>query len=122
MPDLSTAYPQVVLLIPSALALLVSLAALWFSVKVYREFSNDFPGKSEINRVRGEVADFSGQIADLADRFSRFQKREGMRVAREEKETQRSLREQAQEVLAAQGAPDTATGKAALYKRLGGLQ
>jgi len=46
------------------------------------------------------VDEFSGDLADLTERFSKFQKREGMRAARNEKEKQQTLREEANEIIA----------------------
>jgi hypothetical protein len=63
-------------------------------------FYKEFPSNTLINRLRAEVDEFSGELADLTDRFSKFQKREGMRTARAEKERQLSLKEQAEEIIA----------------------
>jgi len=76
-----------------------------------------------ISKLRGEIADTQADLADLRDRFTRFQKREGMRAARSEKETAQSLREQAYTILAgggngAAGAVPGEDPKAALYRRL----
>lgn len=69
--------------------------------------------------MRREVAELSGDLADLTERFARFQKREGMRAARSEKETNQSLREQAMAILAQQQAPtDPQDIKAQLRQRL----
>lgn len=75
-----------------------------------------------ISKLRGEIADTQADLADLRDRFTRFQKREGMRAAREEKASAQSLREQAYSILA--GGGDGAAGavpgddsKAALYRK-----
>ena len=64
-------------------------------------FFKEFPSQSLINRLRGEVQEFSGELADLTDRFSRFQKREGMRSARAEKTAQVDLKEEAAAIIAA---------------------
>jgi len=71
---------------------------------VAHKFREDFPEKKLINALRAEVAEFSGQTADLNERFSLFQKRQGMRAAREEKEVQRSLRDQANDIMGQGGA------------------
>ena len=63
-------------------------------------FYKEFPSNTLINRLRAEVDEFSGELADLTERFSKFQKRQGMREARAGKERQQSLREEAQEIIA----------------------
>lgn len=50
--------------------------------------------------MRAEVDEFSGDLADLTERFSKFQKREGMRAARSEKAKQQTLREEAADIIA----------------------
>jgi len=87
-------------------------------------FSKEFPSNTLINRLRAEVDEFSGDLADLTERFSKFQKREGMRTARANKEHQQTLKEEAAEILrqaAAQPAQETTTsgplaGKMHLYR------
>jgi len=81
----------------------------------------DFPGKSTINRVRTEVAELSGMIADLTERFARFQNKEGMRLARQAKEDEKSILQQAQEI-AAQADAQEGSDKASLYRRRPKLQ
>jgi len=54
--------------------------------------------------LRAEVDEFSGELADLTERFSKFQKREGMRAARSAKEKQQELIEEARQIIASQGA------------------
>lgn len=81
----------------------------------------DFPGKRTINTMRTEVAELSGSIADLTERFARFQNKEGMRLAREEKAKAKSVLEQANEIMASAGSEEV-SGKAALYRRRSKLQ
>jgi hypothetical protein len=63
-------------------------------------FYKEFPSSKLINRLRAEVDEFSGELADLTERFSKFQKREGMRAARATKEQQQTLKEEAEAILA----------------------
>lgn len=118
-------YPQLIHSVLTVAALLFSLIAIGSVLYVKRLFLKDFPGRTTINELRAEVSEFSGDLADLTDRFARFQKREGMRVARAEKETQASLKEQAMAILAqggnvaAGGVPsDPADIKAQLRRQL----
>ena len=116
-------YPQLIHSLLTVAALLFSLVAIWHSVLTRRLILQEFPGRTTINTMRGEVAEFSGQLADLSDRFARFQKREGMRTAREEKEVQKSLKEQAAAILAgATGPQQPEDVKDALRRRIRGLQ
>ena len=64
-------------------------------------FHKEFPSSALINRLRAEVDQFSGELADLTDRFSRFQKREGMRAARIEKTAQKDVQQEAADIIAA---------------------
>lgn len=93
--------------------------ALFFYFK--RLYLQDFPGKRTINSLRTECAEFSGMVGDLTERFARFQNKEGMRVAREEKAKAKSVLEQANEIMAQSGSQEP-EGKAALYARRTKLQ
>jgi TolA-binding protein len=84
----------------SCTALAVAIASILF-------FRFRSASTALIAKLRGEISDAQADIADLRDRFTRFQKREGMRAARQEKETAASLKEQAMAILA-QGAPGAA--------------
>lgn len=107
-------------------ALLTALGALGLALYVKRLILRDFPGRTTINELRREVAEFSGEVADLTERFARFQKREGMRSARDQKEVNQGIQAQAMEILAQAGAQtpgsvpggDTAAIKAELRRRL----
>lgn len=113
---MSTAYPQVVNWLTIALVgwtIIAPLAVLFYSRWL---FKRDFPGVTTINTLRGEVADLSGAQADLAERFSRFQNKEGMRLARETKEREKSVLEQAQEI-AAGAQVEQGNDKTSLYRR-----
>lgn len=120
-----TTYPQLIHSLFTWLPLVFSIAALAFALHLKRRFFRDEASRTAINAIRLEVSDLSGQVADLADRFTRFQKREGMRAAREEKENVKSLKEQAMEIMAAQAggsAPgsDPSDIKATLRRQLYG--
>jgi len=107
---------QIVLL--SAVCLIV-IAQIAFVNYVGRKFRQDFPEKEHLNRLAGEVSDLSGETADLRDRFSRFQKREDLRGAREVKKSQAEL--QAEALAMVNGAPGAESlsnsPKADLYRR-----
>lgn len=118
---LSTGFPQPIDLVAMALLAvnLVFLIAL-LSYVVHKS-RKDFPTKTEINVLRTEISDLSGLQADLSDRFTRFQRREGMRVAREEKKTQADLQAEALALTQQQEAPQEGTSaKADLYRRARG--
>jgi len=116
---LSTAYPQVFHIL-SIIALCVSIAGIFYCKnKILR----DFPGRTTITAMQLEVGELSQATADLNDRFTRFQRREGMRDARSAKEREQDILAQAQQI-AAQGASDEPQGddKRALYRRRTKLQ
>ena len=114
---LSTAFPQPIDLVAMVLLAVNTIALILLFGYVAKKSRRDFPTKHEINVMRSEVSDLSGMQADLSDRFTRFQKREGMRVAREEKVSQADLKQQALEMMQAQGTGAT-SNKADLYKKL----
>jgi len=98
---------------------LIVIAQIAFVNYVGRKFRQDFPEKEHLNRLAGEVSDLSGETADLRDRFSRFQKREDLRGAREVKKSQAQLQQEALELVnGAHGAESLSSSpKAELYKR-----
>lgn len=113
---MSTAFPHI---FP-----IVALAALCFSIAGFfylrNKYLTDFPGRSKITELQLEVAELAQAVVDLNDRFTRFQKREGMRDARSVKERNADILAEAQRI-ALEGAPDEAaagTDKLALYRRL----
>lgn len=75
-----------------------------------------FPGlqaKLAIAKLRLEFSQLEGRLealeqrqGDLADRFSRFQNREGMRRAREATEVDQTMLDEAQAILARSGEPE----------------
>ena len=124
--DLSTAYPQLVNTLLTALPIALSVCAFAYALYLHHLFTREFPSNSTINRLRGEVEELSGLQADLSDRFSRFQKRQDMRAARAEKTAQDDILEQARRMVAdgatgASVAPSAGTSpKAALYSKIRG--
>lgn len=98
-----------------------SLCALTFSLYSVRQLRTEFPSKTLLNRARGEIDSLSGDLADLRERFSRFQKREGMREAREAKKSSADLQAEALTIMGQEG-PQTPGShpKAALYQKLRG--
>ena len=123
--QLFTANPQIVHILLTLGALLASLGCTLFCLRLWRRVSAEFPGRSEIARLTGAVAELDGELGALRERFSRFQKREGMRAAREAKTSQKDLLEEAK-ALVAQGATPAGgagqpagsrMGKAELYRR-----
>lgn len=114
---MSTAYPQALDIYLLIAVCVLSLFVIALTIYVGWKTKRDFPSKMDINYLRGEVSQQSGDLADLRDRFSRFQKREGLRVAREEKASQTELQEQALRMMQEQGTGATST-KADLYKKM----
>ena len=101
---------------------LVSIAAIAVALATLLYFRLRGANVALISKLRGEIADTQADLADLRDRFTRFQKREGMRAAREEKAAGESLKEQAFRILAeggagAAGAVPGDDSKAALYRK-----
>lgn len=121
---MSTIDPQVIHSFINSVALLAIPVLLAMHVRLAKKMRTETPTNSLVMELRAEVERFSGMVADLEDRFSRFQKREGMRVARAEKDAQKTLKEQAADLMAgtqADNAPAPGSHpKAALYKQLRG--
>lgn len=113
---LSTAYPQVFPIL-ATIALVFSIAGFFY---LRNKYLRDFPGRAKINALALEVGELASATEALNDRFTRFQRREGMRDARSAKERERDILAQAHEI-AAQGAPqepDAPTDKLNLYRRV----
>jgi len=112
---LSTAFPQL-FHIASIIGLLTAIGGfIYLRIKYLR----DFPGRAKINALSLEVAELAQATEALNDRFTRFQKREGMRDARSAKERERDILAQAQQIAAEAGSADDSGGdKLALYRRL----
>lgn len=104
------------------------LSILWLPVAIVGYFAlrnkilRDFPGRSTIETMRIEVAEFQGLVGDLNDRFSRFQKREGMREARSAKQTEAEVLAQAREIAAQASVEEPGNDKTALYRRARRIQ
>lgn len=90
------------------------LAVLFYLRWTYKR---DFPGKRIINELRIEISDFSGMVADLTERFTRYQSKQSMRTARDAKEKDASILQQAKEIVAEGPAQDASPSKLDLYKR-----
>ena len=96
-----------------------SACALVFSLYSVRQLRTEFPSKTLINRARGEIDSLSGDLADLRERFSRFQKREGMREAREAKKSAADLQAEALTIMGQESSQGPGSHpKAALYAKL----
>lgn len=91
-------------------ALFISIFVMGYSLYVDYRLRRSNPSKSLTNKLRAEVSSLSGDFADLQDRFTRFQKREGMRSARETKKTGNDLLTEAQEIVNAQASLPLPTG------------
>jgi len=122
MPNLYTAYPQLIPILAITLTLLNSIG-LWAVYKALQnKYLRDFPGRSKITELEIEVSDFNGTVADLIDRFNRFQKKENMRAVRLEQAQQQDVLAQAREIAAqadAQEASGPTTSKLDLYRKRG---
>lgn len=114
---LSTTYPQVILLLGTILAVLNTIALLAGFLYFKHLILHDFPGRRTIDALRMEVSDFSGMHADLVERFNRFQKKEDMRAARDEKAAQRSILEEAQAIAMETPSDEPTSSKLDLWKR-----
>ena len=89
-----------------------------YSLYSVRRVRMEFPTKTLLNKLRAENDSLSGDFADLTERFSRFQKRETMQVAREAKRSAASLQAEAAEILQSGSGNSPGTSpKAELYKR-----
>lgn len=115
---LSTAGETQWLVIISAGLSFFSICVALFSLYFVRRLRTEFPTKTLLNKLRAENDSLSGDFADLSERFSRFQKREGMQAAREAKRSAASLREEAEQILQSGSGNSPATSsKVDLYKR-----
>ncbi len=115
---LDTAYPQLIDIVILTVTGLVSLAVIALTFYVGHKSRRDFPSRQEINRLSGEVSQQSGELADLRERFSRFQKREGLRQAREQKASEADLKAEAAAIL--QGQDTGGNSKLDLYRKIRG--
>lgn len=116
-----TTVPQLIHILLTGVALLVSTGAIWYAYRTKQVFYSHKATTSAVSKLRREVAECIGSVADLEERFTRFQKKEGMRVARSAKEREQELAEEARQLMADAG-PDQnqAQGKLGLYNRIRG--
>lgn len=117
MNTLFTAYPQLDNIITALLVVYAIIAPIAMVLYCKKLILQDFPGKRTINDLRIEISDFSGMVADLTERFNRFQKRQGMRQAREDKAAEESVLQQAQRIAAESEAEKPTTDKLDLYRK-----
>jgi TolA-binding protein len=100
-------------------ALFFSICACALSLYSARRLRTEYPSKTLLNAVRAEIDSLSGDIADLTNRFSRFQKREGMREAREAKRSNAELQAEAMQIVGQGASPEAGSHpKASLYAKL----
>lgn len=122
---MSTAYPLFFhYVIPSSIVL-IFFWVIGLTISTSLKFSRNIASKRALSEFKAELSKLAGMQADLEDRFTRFQKREGMRAARQEKEGAKNLTREAQELLAANVQPPQPQGtssKVDLYRRMRGLQ
>lgn len=112
-------YPQVFHIL-AILALIIAIAGFFYCKNKYLR---DFPGRSTITAMQLEVGELAQATADLNDRFTRFQRREGMRDARSAKEREADVLAQAHQIAAESAAQEPqGDDKAALYRRRTKLQ
>lgn len=116
---LSTTDPQVIPLISTAVGVLAGIIAGACAFYVARELKR-------VKSVQLDIAELFERLEALTARFTRFQKREGMREVREQKTAQKDLQDEAKAILAeagvAPGAPGQSRGapvasKQELYRR-----
>lgn len=119
---LSTTMPLLIHSLSTGFPLGVSLLALLGVIYVGIRLHKDFPGKVLIERLRAENAELAGMVADLGERFTRFQKREGMRDARSAKERESDVLAQAQQIAAQSASDEAPNDKTALYRRARRMQ
>lgn len=103
-------------LVVACVGTLIAIATTW---NVARLKHREIPTKNDVQRLQIDVTDCYGRVEDLSERFTRFQKREGLRVAREEKKSQADLQAEALQLMnERQGElPGMQSAKAALYKK-----
>lgn len=111
-------FPQLIHTLSTWLPALAIALSIGIALYTSWKFRHDFPEKKQLDLFEADISDMAGRIADLSDRFSRFQKREGMRVAREAKETEKDLLTTARELVEGSQREPDAPGKLGLYKHL----
>lgn len=111
--------PQLIHIFLTACALLCTagLLGLWYmtSSRKHREL----PARTQLLRFKRQLTELEGLMADLEERFTRFQKREGMRTARSAKERTEELTADARALIEQNPPPPAPVGdKKALYNVL----
>jgi hypothetical protein len=109
MQNLSTAYPQLVNYVFLAVHVMEIVFILVTYGMVKRLRNKDLQESAPFARLQRELGTLEGDLADLGDRFTRFQKREGMREAREAKLSKADLEAEALRIVQEKG-----TGEAGL--------
>lgn len=96
-----TTFPQLIHILYTWGAPLSVIGLYGYVLWLRRVIAKEYPSKSLLHELRLEISSLTEQTEALYDRFTRFQKREGMRDARQEKTRQADIQREAQEILAA---------------------
>lgn len=104
--DLSTGYPQLIPIVFGSLGVLSGIIAGALAYYVAREARS-------IKPLKLDIAELFERLEALTDRFTRFQRREGMREVRKEKTSQKDLLDEAKEIVAQGAAPARGAGQPA---------
>lgn len=95
-----TTLSTVFILASLAVSFTATLVCVALTYTVVRKARRNLPTTQHIQRLQIDIQDCYGRLEDLSERFTRFQKREGLRVAREEKKSQADLLEEARQIQA----------------------
>lgn len=109
--------PQFIHMLYTALPYLFTLGVLGYVLYTRYYFTREIPSRSALTSVERKLFELEGIQSDLESRFTRLQKREGMRVARSAKENEQAIREEATQILNAQGPAKGLPGKLGLYQQ-----
>jgi TolA-binding protein len=110
-------YPQLINALPTVLLALNTIGLLGVYFYFKNKYLQDFPGRRTITELQVEVGELTGMIADLTDRFNRFQKKENMRQVRADRTAEQDVLTQAKEIAAQNSSQEPDDGKLSLYKR-----
>lgn len=100
---------------------MISIGALVYAFYLHLVFARNSANSRSLREIRLDVAKLGGEIIDLTDRFTRWQKRKNMQEARQEKTSQRDLLEEATKLVGEAPGSSQAPGtspKAELYRKL----
>ena len=121
---------QLILILSTGFALFFSLIALGVAYVTSKKKPPISASETLISQYRRDVAEIAGSVADLEERFTRFQKKEGMRAARSAKEKDADCKQEALDIIAGldmekdarpmPGGGRIKGGKQGLYKNLRG--